>query len=123
LESIPAIKEINSQLTRSASEISLETLASDDVFDRSDCPSPAETCVALEDSIGDHPWRVSAGARQYEIYLLEPSCFSLTIGMPLYSEIKLAVDLWRVPLLIEEVEPHAIHIFTEGPIGRGFMSF
>ncbi len=48
---------------------------------------------------------------------LTPQLF-LTIPMPKYNEIRLSINVWpRVGNLIKNIDPDAIHIATEGPIG------
>jgi glycosyltransferase involved in cell wall biosynthesis len=53
----------------------------------------------------------------HQVAYITPDAFS-TVPMPTYPEIKLAVFAKRtVARLIEEFDPDAIHIATEGPIG------
>jgi glycosyltransferase involved in cell wall biosynthesis len=54
--------------------------------------------------------------RGHEILIIEPSMFK-TISAPRYKEIKLAYDLWKIKKYLNEFNPDAIHIVTEGPIG------
>ncbi len=52
-----------------------------------------------------------------EVRMITPDMFQ-TVPMPTYSEIRLAV--WpnrKVAKVINEFQPHAIHIATEGPLG------
>lgn len=56
-------------------------------------------------------------ARGYEIVVIGPNQF-ITIPFPLYPEIRLALFPRRpVARLLEETQPDAVHIFTEGPLG------
>ena len=53
----------------------------------------------------------------HTIEYLTPQLF-LTFPMPKYNEIRLSVNVWpRVGSLIKQLNPDAIHIATEGPIG------
>jgi glycosyltransferase involved in cell wall biosynthesis len=53
----------------------------------------------------------------HTIEYLTPQLF-LTFPMPKYNEIRLSVNVWpRVGNLIKQINPNAIHIATEGPIG------
>ncbi len=55
--------------------------------------------------------------RGYVVSVIHPGLFS-TIPLPLYPEIRLAVfSWWRVRKLIAEMQPDAVHIATEGPLG------
>ncbi len=55
--------------------------------------------------------------RGHEVIVIEPSGF-WTVPCPTYSEIRLAVSsTWRVGGMLDEIEPDAIHIATEAPIG------
>ena len=40
-----------------------------------------------------------------------------TFAMPGYAEIRLAVDPWKLSSRIEQADPDAIHVVTEGPLG------
>ncbi len=56
-------------------------------------------------------------ARGYEVSVIEPGQFS-TIPTPMYPEIRLALfPRRRVAKIIEELQPDAIHLMTEGPLG------
>lgn len=56
-------------------------------------------------------------SRGYEIVVVEPGQFT-TIPMPMYSEVPLALFARRrIARMIEEVQPDAIHLMTEGPLG------
>lgn len=47
-----------------------------------------------------------------------------TVGLPSYSEIRVATDPWKAVGRLREFAPDAIHIATEGPIGmwlRGWL--
>ena len=51
------------------------------------------------------------------IEYLTPQQF-FTVPMPKYNEIRLSINVWpRVSNLINSINPDAIHIATEGPIG------
>lgn len=53
----------------------------------------------------------------HTIEYLTPQLF-LTFPMPKYNEIRLSINVWpRVGNLIKRINPDAIHIATEGPIG------
>ena len=53
----------------------------------------------------------------HTIEYITPQLF-LTFPMPKYNEIRLSVNVWpRVGNLIKRINPDAIHIATEGPIG------
>src|SRR6056300_1447903 len=53
----------------------------------------------------------------HTIEYITPQLF-LTFPMPKYNEIRLSVNVWpRVGNLIKQINPDAIHIATEGPIG------
>jgi len=53
----------------------------------------------------------------HEVEFLEPSLFK-TVPLPTYPEIKIATNPARVTAqVIEDYQPDAIHIVTEGPIG------
>ena len=56
-------------------------------------------------------------ARGYEVIVVEPTQFK-TIPLPMYPEIHLALFARRrVAKIIEDVQPDAIHLMTEGPLG------
>ena len=56
-------------------------------------------------------------ARGYEVAVIEPSQFN-TIPLPTYSEIRLALFARRrIAKVIDEQQPDAIHLMTEGPLG------
>ena len=48
--------------------------------------------------------------------VIHPGLFS-SMGLPGYKEIPLVIDLWRLPRMIRDVAPDAVHIATEGPLG------
>lgn len=50
------------------------------------------------------------------VQIIEPGAFK-TIGLPGYQEVRLSWDIWRVGKMIEQFDPDAIHIATEGPLG------
>ncbi len=53
----------------------------------------------------------------YEVIVVEPGQFR-TIHMPMYPEIRLALFARRrIKRVIEEAQPDAIHLMTEGPLG------
>ncbi len=53
----------------------------------------------------------------YDVMLIEPGQF-MTLPLPFYPEIRLALLPRRhVARMIEELQPDAIHITTEGPLG------
>lgn len=59
----------------------------------------------------------------HDVVMIKPNDF-ITIPMPTYPEIRLAVFPWRkVGRLIKEANPNAIHIATEGPLGLAARSF
>ncbi|MDP2665596.1 MAG: glycosyltransferase family 1 protein [bacterium] len=56
-------------------------------------------------------------ARGYTVAVLDPNQFK-TVPTPMYPEIRLALFARRrVASMIEELEPDAIHLMTEGPLG------
>lgn len=50
------------------------------------------------------------------VQVIEPSQFR-TVGAPGYKEVRLSWNIWRVGKMIEQFQPDAIHIATEGPLG------
>ncbi|OIO50710.1 alpha-mannosyltransferase [Candidatus Kaiserbacteria bacterium CG_4_9_14_3_um_filter_50_16] len=53
----------------------------------------------------------------YQIVIIEPGQFR-TVSLPMYPEIRLALFARRrVAKMIAEIQPDAIHIVTEGPLG------
>jgi glycosyltransferase involved in cell wall biosynthesis len=54
----------------------------------------------------------------HDVCVIHPylDCFT-KISLLSYSEIKIAVNPWRIFRLIEQYNPDAIHISTEGPLG------
>jgi glycosyltransferase involved in cell wall biosynthesis len=52
----------------------------------------------------------------HTVQVIEPSQFK-TVGAPGYKEVRLSWDIWRVGPMIEQFQPDAIHIATEGPLG------
>lgn len=59
----------------------------------------------------------SLSAHGYEVVVIEPGQFK-TIPMPMYPEIRLALfPRRRIEKVIEELQPDAIHLMTEGPLG------
>lgn len=55
--------------------------------------------------------------RGYEVIVIEPGQF-MTVPMPMYPEIPIALfPRRRVTKMIEEFQPDAVHLMTEGPLG------
>jgi glycosyltransferase involved in cell wall biosynthesis len=54
--------------------------------------------------------------RGHMVKVLHPGLFR-TVSMPKYPEIKMSWNLWKLGDMIENVNPDAIHIATEGPLG------
>ena len=52
----------------------------------------------------------------HTVQVIEPSQFR-TVGALRYKEVRLSWDIWRVGPMIEQFQPDAIHIATEGPLG------
>lgn len=52
----------------------------------------------------------------HQVQVIEPSQFR-TIGLPGYTEVRLSWNVWHVGRMIENFNPDAIHIATEGPLG------
>lgn len=52
----------------------------------------------------------------HEVSYITPDLFS-TIPTPSYPEIRLAVNVWKVPTMIREARADVVHIATEGPLG------
>jgi len=53
----------------------------------------------------------------YDVVVIEPGQFR-TIPTPMYPEIRLAIfSRRRIAKIIEELQPDAIHLMTEGPLG------
>lgn len=58
------------------------------------------------------------GTLGIEADVIGPDRFT-TVPCPSYPEIRLAVDAWlRLPKMLEDLQPAAIHIATEGPLGQ-----
>jgi glycosyltransferase involved in cell wall biosynthesis len=55
-------------------------------------------------------------------FVVHPGLFH-SVGLPGYKEIPLVVNLWRLPGMIREFEPDAVHIATEGPLGMAARRF
>ena len=56
-------------------------------------------------------------ARGYEVTVIEPGQFK-TLSMPLYPEIRLALfSRRRIEKIIDELQPDAVCLVTEGPLG------
>lgn len=57
-------------------------------------------------------------ARGHRVDVIGPDRFR-TMPCPTYPEIRLAIDaFWKLPEMIAGVDPDAIHIATEGPLGQ-----
>ena len=55
--------------------------------------------------------------RGYEVSVIEPGQFR-TVPLPIYPEIRLALFArHKIAMIIERIQPDAIHIVTEGPLG------
>ncbi len=48
--------------------------------------------------------------------VIHPGLFR-SVGLPGYREIPLALDLWRLPRMIRDIDPDMVHVATEGPLG------
>ncbi len=55
-------------------------------------------------------------ASGHGVQVIGPDRFR-TVPLPTYREIRLAVDLWRLPAMAHAFRPDAVHIATEGPLG------
>jgi len=56
--------------------------------------------------------------RGHTVDVIGPDRFR-TIPCPTYPEIRLAINaFWKLPALIKEASPDAVHIATEGPLGQ-----
>ncbi len=55
-------------------------------------------------------------ARDIDVTVVEPSLFR-TVRLPRYSEVRLAVAPLQVYRTLGSVDPHFVHIATEGPLG------
>lgn len=54
----------------------------------------------------------------YDVQMVTPDpAIFYTVPMPMYSEIRLCINFWRVSSLLEKARPDGVHIFTEGPLG------
>jgi glycosyltransferase involved in cell wall biosynthesis len=61
-------------------------------------------------------------ARGYEVVVIEPGQFR-TIPLPFYPEVRLALfPRRRVARMLKELQPDAIHLMTEGPLGWAVRS-
>lgn len=57
-------------------------------------------------------------ARGHGVAIAHPGLFRITVPLPLYPEIKLAVfPERRLRRMFDDVRPDAVHIATEGPLG------
>ena len=52
----------------------------------------------------------------HDVLVAEPSLFK-TKPMPMYPEIRLAMNPWQLKSIIRDYRPEQIHIATEGPLG------
>lgn len=52
----------------------------------------------------------------YDVLVVNHSLFS-SIQLPLYKEIRLSIDVWRMERILDEFNPQYIHIVTEAPLG------
>lgn len=60
----------------------------------------------------------------YQVDVISPSNFAITMPMPFYPEIKLAIKPYkRLKRLIKDYNPDRIHIATEGPLGWAARKF
>lgn len=59
----------------------------------------------------------------HEVIVIDPSNFKLTVPIPFYKEIKVAIDIWKLGKYIEDANADAVHIVTEGPIGIAARMF
>lgn len=68
--------------------------------------------------------QVIAGVRErgVDVEVLEPGSFT-TLGLPGYREIRVAINPFSVGRRILEMEPSAVHIATEGPLGLAARRF
>ncbi len=58
-----------------------------------------------------------------DVHVIGPDRF-FTIPCPTYPEIRLAVTAkWRLPRMMDELMPAAVHIATEGPLGSAARSY
>ena len=61
--------------------------------------------------------------RGYRVSVIEPGAFR-TVACPTYREIRLAIGCGRaVSRMLDELDPDAVHIATEGPIGWAARSW
>ena len=56
------------------------------------------------------------GNRGHVVGVIEPSQFR-TMALPVYKEIRIVINPWKVAKLIKEFKPDHVHIATEGPLG------
>ena len=64
----------------------------------------------------------SLQVRGYEVIVVEPGQFT-TIPVPRYPEIRFALFARRhIAKMVEELKPDAVHLMTEGPLGRAARS-
>jgi len=60
----------------------------------------------------------------HDVKVIGPSDFPRTFAMPGYAEIRLAIAPYRrLKHLIEAFAPDAIHVSTEGPLGRSAQAY
>lgn len=60
--------------------------------------------------------------KNHDVHIIAPSMFK-SVPAPGYPEVRLAIDVWRVSKMIENIKPDAIHIATEGPLGLAARSY
>lgn len=59
----------------------------------------------------------------HTVITIDPSRFKLTMPLPFYPQIKIALDIWKLSKFIKDSKADAIHIATEGPIGIAARTF
>lgn len=55
-------------------------------------------------------------SKELGVVVINPTKF-LSIPLPFYKEIDLALNIWNIGVIIENINPDYIHIATEGPVG------
>ena len=53
---------------------------------------------------------------EYIVWNINPENFK-TVPLPIYKEIDISIDSWKIGSMIEDINPDYIHIATEGPVG------
>lgn len=64
-------------------------------------------------------------ARGIEVNVIHPGLF-FSVPCPAYTEIRLSLNLWRLPEMIRNAAADAIHIAVEGPLGlaaRAYLNY